>query len=64
MDSGGQTVDFYLSETRDRKAARCFLKRALTNPDNRAPYVFARDRLLSYPAAIRELQKEAQLHHG
>jgi len=63
VDSGGQTVDFYLSETRDREAAKCFLKRALANPDNRPPHVFARDRLRSYPAAIRELQKEGHLRH-
>src|SRR5438046_3708605 len=64
IDSCGQTVDFYLSETRDREAAKCFLKRALTNPDNRAPHVFARDRLCSYPAAIRELQNEGQLRRS
>jgi IS6 family transposase len=64
VDSGGQTVDFYLSGTRDREAAKCFLKRALANPDNRPPHVFARDRLRSYPAAIRELQNEGQLGRG
>jgi len=37
VDSQGQTVDFYLSETRDREAAKCFLKKALTNPDNHPP---------------------------
>jgi IS6 family transposase len=58
VDSGGQTVDFYLSETRDREAAKCFLKPALANHDNRAPHVFARNRRRSYPAAIRELQNE------
>ena len=58
VDSQGQTVDFYLSETRDREAAKIFLKRALANPDNRPPYVFVRDGLRSYPAAIRELKKE------
>ena len=61
VDSSGQTVDFYLSETRDREAAKCFLKRALTNPDNRPPHVFARDKLRSYSATIRELQSEGQL---
>jgi transposase-like protein len=61
VDSGGQTVDFYLSATRDREAAKCFLRRALANPDNRPPHVFARDGLRSYPAAIRELQKEGHL---
>jgi len=61
VDSQGQTVDFYLSETRDREAAKCFLKRALANPDNRPPRVFSRDGLRSYPAAIRELQREGRL---
>ena len=29
VDSGGQTVDFYSSKTRDREAANCFLRQAL-----------------------------------
>ena len=61
VDTYGQTVDFYRSEIRDREAAKCFLKRALANPDNRSPHVFARDKLRSYSAAIRELQSEGQL---
>jgi IS6 family transposase len=64
VDSSGQTVDFNLSETRDRDAAKSFLKRALANPDNRPPHVFARDRLRSYPVAIRELQNEGQLRRS
>jgi transposase-like protein len=58
VDSIGQTVGFYLSETRDREAAKVFLKRALANPDNRPPGVSARDGLRSYSAAIRQLQGE------
>jgi DDE domain len=54
-------VDFYLSETRDREAAKRFLSKALTNPDNRPPHVFARDGLRSYPAAIRELKAEGKI---
>ena len=61
VDSQGQTVDFYLSETRDREAAKLFLRRAMANPDNPPPHVFARDGLRSYPAAIRELQIEGQV---
>ena len=61
VDSQGQTVDFYLSETRDREAAKLFLKKALANPDNRPPHVFAWDGLRSYPAALRELQAEGQV---
>jgi transposase, IS6 family len=58
VDSYGPTVDFYLSERRDREAAKRFLSKALANPDNRPPHVFARDGLRSYPAAIRELKAE------
>src|SRR6516162_2348638 len=61
LDSGGQTVDFYLSETRDREAAKNFLEQALATPDNRPPHVLARDGLRSYPAAIRDLHAEGQL---
>jgi len=64
VDGHGQTVDFYLSETRNREAAKRFLKTALANPDNRPPSVFARDGLRSYPAAIRELQGEGLLHRS
>jgi transposase-like protein len=56
VDAHGQTVDFCLSHTRDRVAAKLFLQKALANPDNQPPHVFARDGLRSYPAAIRELQ--------
>jgi transposase, IS6 family len=61
VDGPGQTVDFYLSETRDREAAKLFLKRALSNPDNRAPHVFTRDGLRSYPAALPERQAEGRV---
>jgi len=62
VDGHGQTVDFDLSETRDREAAKLFLKKALANPDNHPPSVVARDGLRSYPAAIRELQGEGLIH--
>jgi transposase-like protein len=61
VDGQGQTVDFYLSETWDREAAKLFLKKAMANPDNRPPRAFARDGLRSYPAALRELQAEGQV---
>ena len=61
VDGQGQTVDFYLSATRDREAAKLFLKKALANPDNRPPHLFARDGLRSYPAALRELQAEGDV---
>lgn len=52
VDSQGQTVDFFLSETRDRAAAKIFLRKPLANGDNRAPGALARDGLRSYPAAF------------
>ena len=61
VDSYGQTVEFYLSETRDREAAKLFLRKALANPDNRPPHVFATDGLRSYRAAIRELKTESRI---
>jgi transposase, IS6 family len=61
VDNHGQTVDFYLSETRDREAAKRFLKAALANPDNRSPHVFSVDGSRSYPAAIRELKVQGQV---
>ena len=51
VDSSGQTVDFYLTETRDREAAKAFLRRALANPDNRPLHVLSRDGLRS--SAVR-----------
>ena len=62
VDGSGQTVEFYLSETRDREAAKIFLKRAMANPDNRPLHVLSRDGLRSYPAAVRELQKEGHVN--
>jgi transposase-like protein len=61
VDDHGQIVEFYLSETRDREAAKMFLQKALANPDNRPPHVFATDGLRSYPAAIRELKSEGKV---
>ena len=60
VDNRGQTVDFYLSETRDREAAKRFLQAALKNPDNCPPHVFSVDGSRSYPAAIRELKAEGE----
>ena len=48
VDSRGQTVDFYPSETRDREVAKCFLRKAMESPDN-----------LSRPAWSHEMGYEA-----
>ena len=46
----------------DRQWAPWDLKKALANGDNRPPCVFARDGLRNYPAAIRDLEREGELH--
>ena len=64
VDSRCQTVDVYLFETREREAAKCFLRKAMEDPGNLPPRVFARDGLRSCPAAIRDLQSKGRLHRG
>jgi transposase-like protein len=61
VDSHGDTADFYLSETRDREAAKTFLQKALSKPDNRTPRVLCMDWCRIYPAAIRDLRAEERL---
>ena len=63
VDSQGQTVDFYLSETRDREACQALPAQNPCESRQSPPYVLVRDGLRSYPAAIRELQEEGQLRH-
>ena len=61
VDAHGQTVDFYLSETRDREAAKIFLQKALANPDNRPPHVFATDGLRGFSRTQGRGKGEAAL---
>src|SRR4029453_14926106 len=61
VDSRGETVDFYLSERRDRESAKAFLEKALSNPENQPPWVLCMDKSPIYPAAIRELKAEGRL---
>jgi transposase, IS6 family len=58
VDNRGDTVNFYLSETRDRDVAKRLLQTALANPDNRLPRVFSIDGNRSYRAAIRDLRND------
>ena len=62
--SHGQTVDFYLSETRHREAAKRFLQAALENLDNRPPHASSIDGNRSYPATIRDLKAGGELRPG
>src|SRR3712207_3274709 len=44
VDGTGQTVDFLLSATRDKRAARRFFRRALKRKNTRSPRVIVTDR--------------------
>jgi transposase-like protein len=61
MSSNSWPSATYLSETRDRHAARRFLQTALANPDNRPPSVLSIDGNRSYGAAIRDLRNDGEV---
>ncbi len=56
VDSDGKTIDFYLSKTRDRKAAKKFLKNMHELERTSEPRVMNVDLNPAYPAAFSELQ--------
>ena len=57
----GATIDFYLSQTRNSKAAKRFLSKALRPlKDWEKPYVINTDKAGCYRQAIRELKKEGK----
>ena len=61
VDKFGNTIDFYLSKTRNAKAAKRFLGKALNAKRNECPYVITVDKNPAYPAAIEELKNEGKL---
>ena len=58
VDSTGNTVDFMLSEKRDRKAAKRFFKKALSSNHNQIPKVITVDKNPAYPPAVNELKND------
>ena len=61
VDGTGQTIDFLLSATRDKKAARRFFRQALGRENTRHPREIVTDRLKSYPGALRAMKREGEL---
>jgi transposase, IS6 family len=61
VDGSGQTIDFRLSATRDKKAARRFFCKALARGNTRHPRVVVTDRLKSYPGALRAMKQKGEL---
>jgi transposase-like protein len=58
VDSKGNTIDFYLSKTRDRKAEKRFLKKALRSFHVSKLRVITVDKNPDYPVAIQQLKNE------
>ncbi|MBJ8018536.1 IS6 family transposase [Bacillus cereus group sp. N34] len=64
VDSKGNTIDFYLSKTRNHKAAKRFFKKALRSFHVSKPRVITVDKNPAYPMAIEELKKEKKMPVG
>ncbi|KFM95734.1 transposase IS66 family protein [Bacillus clarus] len=61
VDSEGNTIDFYLSESRDKQAAKRFFKKALAFSYISKPRVITVDKNPAYPVAIQELKEEKHM---
>ncbi|PHC28099.1 IS6 family transposase, partial [Bacillus pseudomycoides] len=61
VDSEGNTIDFYLSKTRNHKAAKRFFKKALQSFHVSQPRVITIDKNPAYPIAIEELKNEKKM---
>ena len=57
VDSKGNTIDFYLSKTRDKRAAKCFFKKALRPLHVSKPRVSRVYKKRACPIAREELKK-------
>ncbi len=64
VDSEGNTIDFYLSKTRDHKATKRFFKKALRSFHVSKPRVITVEKNPAYPIAIGELKKEKKMPVG
>jgi IS6 family transposase len=58
VDSQGNTLDFWLSATRDSEAAKQFFRKALTASHTVTPRVINVDKNAAYPKALKELKAE------
>uniref|UniRef100_UPI00349EC29A IS6 family transposase n=1 Tax=Bacillus pseudomycoides TaxID=64104 RepID=UPI00349EC29A len=64
VDSEGNTIDFFLSESRDKQAAKRFFKKTLATSHICKPRVITVDKNPAYPVAIQELKKEKHMPEG
>ncbi|EJQ97276.1 hypothetical protein II5_06006 [Bacillus cereus MSX-A1] len=58
IDAEGNTVDFYLSQRRNAKATKCFLKKALASCHATKPSIITAESDKAHPVAIHESKEE------
>ncbi|MGQ8867034.1 IS6 family transposase, partial [Bacillus sp. NA_145.1] len=58
------TIDFYLSKSRDKQAAKRFFKKALAFSYVSKPRVITVDKNPAYPVAMQELKEENHMPEG
>jgi len=63
VDSEGNTIDFYLSQRRNAKAAKRFLKKALASCHATNPRTITADGDKAYPVAVWKLKEDECLPH-
>jgi transposase-like protein len=64
VDSNGDTIDFYVSEKRDKEAAKKFFKKALKQSYNQMPRAITTDKYQATEIAIIELIYNSELSCG
>ena len=64
VDSEGNTIDFYLSKSRNHKAAKRFFQKALRSFHVSKPRIITVDKNPAYPIAIEQLKKEKRIPIG
>jgi len=64
VDSGGATVEFMLSPTRNAQAAKRFFRKALRARHTTSPRVINVDRNPAYPKAVGKLKRKGTLPPG
>ena len=64
VDSEGNTLDFYLSKSRDKQAAKRFFKKALAFSYISKTRVITVDKNPAYPVAIQALNEEKHMAEG
>ena len=62
VDQYGNTIDFWLSRKRDRKAAKKFFRKALRSPHNTNPRVITTDKYAATIKTIKNEIKNKRLH--